>query len=925
MNALQNLKRRLCAAILGAILLVGILAVPAGAVSGPTLRVAFYPLPGFFEYTNRGEECGYGVDLLNLISRYTGITFTYVLAHSWEETKQMVLKGEADVRMPGTLPVSPSNTLGYTEHSIIDTYYAVMALKSREDLCYQDYETFQTLKVGISRPVYQSAGLENELEDAGIPAEHLVFYDGFNACRAALEAGEIDALISNVMDLDGEMKQLERFGTISNYISMSIGNPYLKTINNALAKIQSDEPTFFSDTYKRWFPERVAVPMTKDEARYLASINSLTFAFQDGRGYYSRREKDGSFTGFYPAVAQMICDRLGVSCIQTEWKEEKARGVVVYPDFYYDHVWADEKNVDITQPYATVNYYAIKNKNSSFDSETCTVAAVHSSHVTQNYILGKYRQDQITWCRDSQDCLTAVASGRASLALVSSYAAEYYLKMYHYSQLTPSLVAFSNRVCLGVEGDETGLLASALSKTLSTITTDELNALMIDTTVKRPSQNLLLAWIYENPVRSILIVSGGTILMVSLAAVFLYLKRAHRKNLDLAEAVNAKQAFLSRMSHDMRTPMNAIIGFSSFGAEASDLEESAGYHEKIHQAGQYLLQLINDSLDLSKLQSKNYALHPQPYRKEELLESLANLLQPRAQEKGVFLAFHCDPTLPPLLLFDKMRVQQIFVNLLNNAIKFTPSGGHVTLDIEKEDAGPDSYLIRFRVRDDGAGMSDEFQRNRLFKPFEQEHTTASGDGTGLGLAIVKDLVTMMGGTISCKSAPGKGTTFTVLLRGQIVPEQNLVEKLCPISSSGLAGKNVLVCEDQAVNREIVEKLLQHVGICVDSAENGQEGLKLFEKSVENYYFAVLMDIRMPVLDGISATKAIRRLSRRDAAGVPIIALSAAAPDENMVPFRAAELSGCLTKPIDPEELYAALAKYLPEDERQSPKSPSLIR
>lgn len=539
------------------------------------------------------------------------------------------------------------------------------------------------------------------MKGAGIPAEHLVFYDDFNACRAALKMGEIDALISNVMDLDGDMKQLERFGTISNYL-----------------------------------------------------------------------------------------------------------------------VWADAKNVDITQPYATVNYYTIKNKNSSFDPEIHMVAAVHASSLAQNYILEKYPQDRIVWCRDAQACLTAVASGRAGLALVSSYAAEYYLKMYHYSQLAPSLAASSNQVCLGVEGDETGLLASALSKTLSTITTEELNTLMIDTTTKRPNQNLLLAWIYENPIRGIVIVSGGTILMVSLAAVFLYLKRTHRKNLDLAEAVNAN---------------------------------------------------------------------------------------------------------PPMLLLDKMRVQPIFVNLLNNAIKFTPPGGHVTLGIENGDAGPDSNLICFRARDDGAGMSDAFQQNGLLKPFEQEHTTASGDGTGLGLAIVKDLVTMMGGAISCKSALGRGTTFTVLLRGKIVAAETLAEEPRQISACGLAGKNVLVCEDQAVNREIVEKLLQHVGICVDSAENGQSGLDLFKKSTENYYFAVIMDIRMPIMDGFPATKAMRKLPRRDAADIPIIALSAAAPDENMAAFRAAGLNGCLMKPIDPDKLYAALAKYVPEDERQNPKSPSLTR
>lgn len=270
----------------------------------------------------------------------------------------MLLKDEADIRMPGTIPVTPSTTLGYTQHSIIDTYYAIMTLKDREDLYYEDYDTFGTIKVGVSRSLYESADLEDTLAKVNITQDQLIFYDGYNACREALDNGEVDALISNIMDLDDEMKQLDKFDTVSNYISMRIGDRNLLAINNAISQISQGEPTFLSELYKKWFPERAAVPLTKEEIEYLRGIDSLTFAFRDGQGYLSRKNEDGMYVGVFPMIAQRLCDELGVDCIQTSDAASTDESVI-HPDFYYDYNWAQEQEVSITQSYMSVSYYEL--------------------------------------------------------------------------------------------------------------------------------------------------------------------------------------------------------------------------------------------------------------------------------------------------------------------------------------------------------------------------------------------------------------------------------------------------------------------------------------------------------------------------------------------------------------------------------------
>ncbi len=897
------------------ILLLGLASLTTMAAKQTVLRVAFYPLEGFFEYDAQGHETGYGVELLNRITRRTGIRFTYVPAKSWESTKPMLLVGEADIRMPGTLPDPPSDTLGYTQHSILDTYYAVLTLNSRTDLIYNDFDAFENLKIAISENLYAAAPVERNLASMKLSQKNLVFYDGYNACRAALDAGEVDAVLTNIMDLDREMKLLARFSSRSNYISMTIGNPNLDVLNDAIYRIKMEDPTFFSNLYVKWFPERAIMPFTKEETAYLASLDHLCFYFGQKQGYLSHVSPDGSVQGIYPMLAQKICDQLGVACRSYDPSATALGATVVVPDFYYEYGWADQCDAALTEPYTNAGYYEITKKGASINPETARVAAVKEYRVAQDFIESGFSSDQVGWYPDYAACIEAVYDGKADVTYINRYTAEYYLDLYRYSSLSATLTDYSHQVCFAVMGENKELLASILNKCLLSVSEEGLSAIVVAQTSVAPEQDIFVEWFYQDPMRSALYTSLAAAALLLLLGFIYATHKARQRNLILQKAVHAKQDFLSRMSHDMRTPMNAIIGFSRFGIDSGSLSEAQEYHRKVFRASEYLLQLINDTLDLSKLEAGTMTIHPEPYLSSDFIETISNILLPKAKEKGISFSIENELSNPRVVLFDKLRLQQIFINLLNNAMKFTPPGGHVTLKIEAQTGEDGVHTTVFSVIDDGIGMTEAFQKESLYKPFVQEHRMENAEsGTGLGLSIVKELVSAMGGTITCKSVLKEGTTFTVTLKSKVVEAPEAQAKGARPERLDLSGKRILICEDHPLNREIANKLLQNIGALVVNAGNGQAGLALFEASEVGYFDAILMDIRMPVLDGLATTRTIRALERPDAKTIPIIAMTANAFDEDVRQSIEAGMNAHLVKPIAPHRLYQTLAAFLLPDE-----------
>ncbi len=385
-----------------------------------------------------------------------------------------------------------------------------------------------------------------------------------------------------------------------------------------------------------------------------------------------------------------------------------------------------------------------------------------------------------------------------------------------------------------------------------------------------------------------------------------------RSALALArQSEQAKENFFSQLSHDIRTPMNGILGIVEL---AKGCGEAAQYDDALADikiSGQFMMSLLNDVLDVSKMNDNSFVLHVTPYSYNDFVKDIKSIILPKAKEKDIELTMSCKEFSTGCALFDKMRVQQIFVNLISNAIKYNKKGGKVEMTTEYKEWENGQGFFEFHVRDNGIGMSEDFLKNHLFHEFEQEKAASEYNmGTGLGLYIVKRLVRKMQGTITCKSVVGQGTDFTLRIPSQAVPMPQHQDNVnLSQNFNALQGKRVLLCEDNLLNTKIATAMLQRVGIFVESAENGQAGLDKFSSSKPGYYDAILMDVRMPRMDGLAATKSIRALPREDAKTVPIIALSANAFDEDVKISLSVGMNEHLSKPIEPSIIYQTLIKY----------------
>lgn len=386
--------------------------------------------------------------------------------------------------------------------------------------------------------------------------------------------------------------------------------------------------------------------------------------------------------------------------------------------------------------------------------------------------------------------------------------------------------------------------------------------------------------------------------------------------LDAAEKASAsKSQFLSNMSHDMRTPMNAIIGFSQMALDTPASEKvMESYMEKINQSGHYLLNLINDVLDMAKIESNKISLKLEAVHAAELFGVIISAVKPMMDAKNIEFVFEIHGFREDkAAMIDKLRMQQIFVNILSNAAKFTPPHGKIECIIELLYFDGKYAKDRVTIRDTGCGMSEAFL-GKVFLPFEQEHTIddVGQDGTGLGLSIVKSLIELMGGSITINSTKGVGTEAILDFTTELV--DSLKAKSAPanqpLDKITFDRKRILLCEDHLLNREIASKLLITKGFEIECANNGAEGLELFKHSSEHYYDAVLMDIRMPIMDGLQATAAIRQLDRADAKTVPIIAMTANAFADDIQKSFDCGMNAHLAKPIEPARLYATLHTLL---------------
>ncbi|HUM84270.1 MAG TPA: ECF transporter S component [Lachnospiraceae bacterium] len=374
------------------------------------------------------------------------------------------------------------------------------------------------------------------------------------------------------------------------------------------------------------------------------------------------------------------------------------------------------------------------------------------------------------------------------------------------------------------------------------------------------------------------------------------------------KAQMSKIAFFTNISHDMRTPLNGIIGCTDLALETDDIEEKDKYLGDVRVSGRVMLDLVNDVLDISKMENGMLKLNLQPYSVKTLIENVEKPIEAAAKSRNVNFDTYTENAPKGYVLIDHVNVQKIILNLLSNAVKFTPEGGHVIFRMELMKEPEEGNNCRITVKDTGIGISPDFLAH-IYEPFAQDkNIVAEKQGTGLGLSIVDRLVRMMKGKISVRSTLGEGTEFTVLLPFEAAEKRTGEDEISSgkDSSGNLAGRKILLCEDNDINAMIVKTILEKEGAAVVRAVNGADGAAAFAESAEGKFSAVLMDIRMPVMDGITATEEIRKLKRSDAGRVPVFALSAAVYEDDIQKCMAAGMSGFIGKPVERNELLSKL-------------------
>lgn len=912
----------LCIAILIAMLSTSLSCLATVSNSKDNIvRVGWFPLEGSQEYDEHGNPCGYSYDCLQALSRHTGLTFEYV-GGSFAECLAMLKHGDLDLMLFVQYTAERGQSLSFCDVPLCKLS-SFLSCKKSQVIHYDGKESLAGKTIAVAEGSYQ----EKELADwmAGSNIDYTVL-----SCRLTSDAlqtvddGIADfALVPSMVRVAEEQAVVASINTRFANIAVSKSKPeLLRRVNNGLSSILDVDPIFFQNRYESHFGssnQKVFI-LSKQEKNAVKDTGSLRVYLNKNAGYLSRYE-DGEWCGIRADVVKLISQKLGIpyefiyrkgSNPFTDWKEGPTAFI---SGFYFDYAWANACQVSITTPYLTHKYYCVKNKDYTGTQEDARVAVLREgNHFTDTVIVPDFSKDQLIRLGSTADCLKAVNDGRADMTFVSAYIAEYYLQGYDYPSLTTGITEYTSQVCFAAPKGTDPLLISAVNKAIESITDTEMEAIILKNSIPNPNNFGIRATIYRNPLAFFGIVVSLLVSILVAVIVFVYSHKLQAKNRELQKANESKTAFFSRMSHDMRTPMNAILSFSQLAREESHDEHMNRYLEDIHSSGDYLLSLINDVLDIQKMEYQGIVLHPEVINIDEVFSSIFEMVKPMMQEKALSFKTSLDVggfQAPHFCQLDPLRFRQIFVNLLSNAVKFTPPGGTISFDVVILSYENGVAQTAFTVSDTGIGMSEDFQK-QMFEPFTQEDTnkTSTYSGTGLGLSIVKNLVDGTGGSIHCESELGKGTKMLVTLPLFLMEEEEYCQKPVECDDSILKGKRILLCEDHPMNVKIAEKLLSKKEMLIDTAENGQVGLDRFLAAPTGYYDSILMDIRMPVMDGLDTAKAIRASKHPDAKTIPILAMTANAFADDIEESTAAGMNAHLPKPINPENLYRALCQYM---------------
>lgn len=886
-----------------------------------TVRVGYFPYANFQEGGYGEHKQGAGYEYLQKISYITGWKYEYVYG-SFKECLDMLADGEIDIL--GSVSYTPerAEAISFSDYAEGTERYWIYTRENHLNLTDGDLKQLNGCRIGVEDGSYQKKFLEKWLDSNQLHAE-IVVCKGYDEIIKKQDADELDAFVIPALSVDSDFIAIANIGVSDCYFGVSKSRPdLLKELNSALEEINNTKTDYSSKLYAR-YEEKAAInyALNMEEKQWLAAHeNTIRVGYlKDNLPFCG--EEDGKLTGILGTVLETVQKKYEITIKAVpcstgiQMNEALQAGEIdiagpIIQDFYTQEqfqVVLTDKIFDITP---VVIY-----KGNDYSSSLSAIAATETSLYSELMVSLLFPDAEIKQYDTQEECLEAVANGKVGATVIPSSK----INLLNESSLTKSLsfAEMAKRQELGMFTTRGNRRAATIINKAIDQSSDILNGVVLALNSVSEKKMTL---------QDVLAEYAGFVIGVSFAIIFVLLLLVYsllasrKKQMEaLKEAQNAnaaniaKTTFLNHMSHDIRTPMNAIVGFTDIALKLKPDREVENYLKKIRQSSEYLMTLMNDVLDISRIESGKLEYKPVPVDLGDMVNTVLSIARGYAENRDLIFTVSTEKLKNPYVMADELRIREVLLNIIGNAVKFTKDGGTISFAAESRPGKDEQHIIvRFRISDTGIGMSEEFQ-TRIFDEFSQENNGArtSYKGTGLGMAIAKRYVDLMGGKIEVSSRQGVGSTFTVeipLLIAEHVPAEKKEKLRNDIDVRGL---HVLLAEDNDLNAEIAVTLLEEKGMIVTRAADGKSALTQFCNTAPGTFELILMDIMMPEMNGYETTKAIRNMpDRPDGKKIPIIAMTANAFAEDIRAALDAGMDGHVAKPVDMGVLLSVITKHV---------------